>query len=290
MPFHKLQEKFAFSKNRAKRNNVRKKTTDLFGKIKDCPTDSRNCIISQELCVGRSVAVLYDAVFLLYTLVVQRNCAKKQYLYIDTEHIVIYTLCVQQCFWRKTVRRTFCKKEKEVIKRLVKKMDLELYRIRFSIGKCETSDVVVACDFLLERWNRIVRNRRGFFFTFFLGLARELVVEVRGGTCEPYLQLLCFADRKKALAEKEKIRYLAFLSWIRATRAAQIRQPVAVEWIPEEKVDKALDELMLPCVRVIRPNAELEEILDSYQYHRRLCSRSGIVSAKSLERYSEMER
>ncbi len=188
------------------------------------------------------------------------------------------------------MRRTFLRKEKERIKWLAKKMDLELYRIKFSIGKCDVGNVVAACDFLLERWDRIIHNRRGFLFTSFLGLVRELVIEVRGEICEPYLQLLCFADKRNARAEKEKIRYLAFLSWIRTTRAAQISQPVMVEHIPEECMDRILDELMLPCVRVIKPNAELEELLNLYQYHRRLCSRSGIVSVKNLEPRNDMER
>lgn len=188
------------------------------------------------------------------------------------------------------MRKTFLRKEKERIKRLAEKMDLELYRIKFSIGKCDMGNVIAACDFLLERWDKIVHNRRGFLFTSFLGLVRELVIEVRGEICEPYLQLLCFADKRNARAEKEKIRYLAFLSWIRTTRAAQVSRPVVVERIPEECMDTVLDELMLPCVRVTRPNAELEELLNLYQYHRRLCSRSGIVSAKGMERRSDMER
>ncbi len=188
------------------------------------------------------------------------------------------------------MRRTFCRKEKDAIKRLVKKMDLNLYRIRFSIGNCEISDVIDTCDFLLEKWDRIVHNRRGFFFTFFLGLVRELVIEVRGETCKPYLQFLCFADKRKTRSEKEKIRYLAFLSWIKTTRATKILQPVAVEEIPAEHADKVLDELTLPCVRVIKPNAELEELLNSYQYSKRLCSRSGIVSVKNLECHTEIWR
>lgn len=167
---------------------------------------------------------------------------------------------------------------------------MEVYRIRFSLGSCDMGDVIDTCDFLLEKWDRIVHNRRGFFFTFFLGLVRELVIEVRGETCKPYLQLLCFADKSKTRSEKEKIRYLAFLSWIRTTRATRISQPVAMEEIPTKDADKVLDELMLPCVRVIRPNAELEELLNLYQYSRRLCSRSGIVSAKNLERHNEMWR
>lgn len=110
------------------------------------------------------------------------------------------------------MRRTFCKKEKDAIKRLVKKMDLELYRIRFCIGNCEAGDVTAVCDFLLEMWNKIVHNRRGFFFTFFLGLVRELVIEVKGENCVPYLQLLCFAEKKEDADRKgNKILSVSFV-------------------------------------------------------------------------------
>lgn len=213
---------------------------------------------------------------------------QNQYLYIDVRYIVIYNFTYNSVL-EGMVRRTFCKKEKDAIKRLVKKMDLELYRIRFCIGNCEAGDVTAVCDFLLEMWNKIVHNRRGFFFTFFLGLVRELVIEVKGENCVPYLQLLCFAEKKKTRTEKE-IKYLAFLSWIKVTRTAQVSQPTVVEEIPSENVVNVLDELMLPCIRINRPNKELEELLNSYQYHRRLCSRSGIVSVKNLEYYSDLER
>lgn len=73
----KLQEKSAFLGTREKQNKVRKKMTDLFGKIKGCPTNARNFNILQDLRVGRSVAVLYVRGFLLYMPVGQENYTTK---------------------------------------------------------------------------------------------------------------------------------------------------------------------------------------------------------------------
>ena len=54
--------------------------------------------------------------------------------------------------------------------------------------------------------------------------------------------------------------------------------------------DKVLDNLMLPSVRVINPNEEIEELVQTYQYNRQFCSRGGIVSKKNLERNVSLER
>lgn len=53
--------------------------TDLFGKIKECPTNACNSLFKMELRVGQSVIVLYDCNFFLYMLVGQKICAKKCY-------------------------------------------------------------------------------------------------------------------------------------------------------------------------------------------------------------------
>ena len=59
---------------------------------------------------------------------------------------------------------------------------------------------------------------------------------------------------------------------------------IPLEEIPQENYGEVIDELMLPCIRVINSNDELEELLTVYQYNKQLCSRGGIVSNKNLER------
>ena len=59
---------------------------------------------------------------------------------------------------------------------------------------------------------------------------------------------------------------------------------IPLEEVSKEDYGKVLDDLMLPCIRVINQNRELEDLLDMYQYNKQLCSRGGIVSRQNLER------
>ena len=180
--------------------------------------------------------------------------------------------------------KNFRAKEKEEIKRLVKKMNWELYRIRISLGRCSSQNVVEVMDFLLDRWSLISANRLNVFFKWFLGLIRELRVDVRGDVCEPYLQLLCFADKQKFAEERELLNRFVFLAWINLNKMDRIPDGISTEKIKADMIENVLDELLLPCVQILEPNEELEELLDTYQYNKQLCSRSGIVSRKNLER------
>ncbi len=180
--------------------------------------------------------------------------------------------------------KNFKIKEKEKIKRLAKKMDLEVYRIRISLGECSSQNVVEIMDFLLDRWARISANRLNVFFKWFLGLIRELRVDVMGDVCKPYLQLLCFADKRKFAEERKLLQKFVFLAWINLNKMDRIPDGISTEGIEADSLDKTIDELILPWVRIVKANEEIEALLDAYQYNKQLCSRSGIVSRRNLER------
>lgn len=185
--------------------------------------------------------------------------------------------------------KNFRKSEKEKIKRLAKRLGLELYRIRISLGECSEDEAVEILEFLHRTWLRISANRLNVFFKFFSGLIRELLVDVKGDVCEPYLQLLCFADKNKYKEERVALRNFVFMAWININRMDSVPDGIATERIPDDEIGKAIDDLMLPWIRG-DASESLKEFLDAWQYNRQLCSRSGIVSRKSLERQTGMER
>ena len=180
-------------------------------------------------------------------------------------------------------------KEKERIKRIVRMKGLDLYRIKISITECSQDNMLEIAEYMLTMWAKLSHNRaqRSSFFQIFAGLIRELVFEVDGEVCTPILCLLCFADRKKFERERIDLREIALLSWTawtKATRALPLGDPVKVEKIPDDEVMKVLDSLTMPCIKILNPNPEMEETLRMFSYNRHLCSRSGIVSSKALER------
>ncbi|MDE6246200.1 MAG: hypothetical protein K2M50_11165 [Treponemataceae bacterium] len=185
--------------------------------------------------------------------------------------------------------KSFKIREKEKIKRLVKKMDLEVYRIKISLGQCSSQNVVETMDFLLDRWGRISANRLNVFFKWFLGLVRELRVDVMGDVCEPYLLLLCFADKRKFAEERRLLNKFVFLAWINLNKMDRIPDGICTERIEPDRVDCIIDELLLPWVCIAEGNEELEALLEVYQYNKQVCSRSGIVSRRSLEQSISMD-
>lgn len=194
--------------------------------------------------------------------------------------------------------KNFRKKTKLLMKQIVKKKNLKLFKLKIYIGKCSIENVISTCDFLLDLWLKIARNHLNVFFKYFAGYTRELIIEIDGEVCSPYLYFILFAESKK-LPEIEQLRKIAFFSLIRFVPKGNnlltfehgkpeckedIDIAIPVEKIPPEEYEKILDDLMLPCIRVINPNQELEELLDMYQYNKQLCSRGGIMSKKNLER------
>lgn len=181
--------------------------------------------------------------------------------------------------------KNFRKKNKALIKKLVKNRDLKLFTMRIYLGECSKCDVIEICEFLLQNWEKMYHNRYSIFFKWFVGFVRELIVEVDDEVCRPYLYLLLFAGRQNLplLAELKNLAFVSFVKTFRASdRIEALRVPL--EEVAAEDYEKVIDDLLLPCVRVINPNLELEELLDAYQYGKQLCSRGGIVSRKNLER------
>lgn len=181
---------------------------------------------------------------------------------------------------------------------MVKKKRLKLYTMKISLGVCSKSDYETVCDLLLNLWSRINWNR-SVFSRLFAGFTRELIIEVDGEIIRPYLYLILFSNRVN-MPELVNLKNLALFSVFRASKILEAKRSlvyedfnkiiVPLEEVPEQMYDKVLDDLMLPCVRIINPNAETEELLDIYQYDRQLCSRGGIVSKKNLERNVSLER
>ena len=196
------------------------------------------------------------------------------------------------------MNRDFRKKSKNLIKKLVKEKQLKLYTMKISLGICSKDDYGIICDLLLNLWGRINWNR-SVFSRLFAGFTRELIIEIDGEIIRPYLYLIFFCN-KSNMPELVNIKNLALFSVFRASKILESKRKLSFEdfnkiivpldEVPEEEYEKVLDDLMLPCVRVINPNEEAEELLNMYQYNRQLCSRGGIVSKKNLERNVSLER
>lgn len=196
------------------------------------------------------------------------------------------------------MNKDFRKKTKNRIKQLVKEKHLRLYSMRISLGNCSKDDYEIICDLLLSLWGRINWNR-SFFARLFSGFTRELIIEIDGEIIRPYLYFILFANRVN-MPEVMKLKNMALFSVFRASKILESKHNlnfedfnkiiVPLEEIPEEQYEKVLDDLMLPCIRIVNPNVENEELLNMYQYNRQLCSRGGIVSKKNLERNVSLER
>ena len=177
-------------------------------------------------------------------------------------------------------------KTKDKIKLLVKEKDLKLFRMRIYIGECTGDDVIQTCNFLLNMWHKMMKNHLNIFFKWFLGFTRELIVEIDGETCRPYLLLLLFADRNEA-PKLAKLQSWALAAWLRISMVEGFdvtKDIIPLEEIPVSQYDSVIDDLMLPCIRIITHNPDLEEKLFVWQYDKQLCSRGGLISRKNLER------
>ena len=196
------------------------------------------------------------------------------------------------------MNKDFRKKTKNNIKMLVKEKQLKLYTMKISLGICSKTDYETICDLLLDLWHRINWNR-SVFSHWFLGFTRELIIEIDGELIRPYLYFILFASRAN-IPELVKLKNLALFSVFRASKIVESKRKlsfddlnkviVPLEEVPEEHYEKVIDDLMLSCIRVINPNEEIEELVQTYQYNRQLCSRGGIVSKKNLERNVSLER
>lgn len=184
--------------------------------------------------------------------------------------------------------KNFRKKTKSLMKKLVKEKGLKLYTMKIFLGECSKDTVIEMSDFLIGMWLKICRNHFNVFFKWFCGWTRELIIEVDGDICRPYLFFVLFAERMavEKNAGLKKLNYYAFLMWLRISMQRELERNnfAPLEEVPAERYDEVLDDLMLPCIRVIQSNPEVEEILEMYQYNRQLCSRGGIVSRRNLER------
>lgn len=196
------------------------------------------------------------------------------------------------------MNKDFRKKSKNLIKRLVKEKDLKLYTMKISLGECTKTDYEIICDLLLNIWQKINWNR-SVFARLFLGFTRELIIEIDGEIIRPYLYFVLFANKSNGI-EIMKLKNLALFSVFRASKILEAQRNltyedfnkiiVPIEELSENLYDRILDDLLKPCIRVIKPNQEIEELLKMYQYNRQLCSRGGIVSKRNLERNVSLER
>lgn len=192
--------------------------------------------------------------------------------------------------------KNFTKKTKNLIKELVKEKKLKLFKMKISMGECSKDDVITMCDFLLDCWKKMYSNQHSIFFKWFAGFTRELIVEVDGEICTPYLLFILFAN-KTNLPTLSTLKSLAFFGFLKMNKITEKQSfekiyndiLIPLEEIPIEDYNKTIDDLMLPCIRVKNPNYELEVLLEMYQYNKQLCSRGGIVSRKNLERNVSLE-
>ena len=163
--------------------------------------------------------------------------------------------------------------------------------MKISMGECSKDDVISMCDFLLKSWKKMYNNHHSIFFKWFAGFTRELIIEIDGEICRPYLFFILFADRIN-LPTLSELRTLAFFGFLKMNKITEKKSfekiyndiLIPFEEIPKEEYNRILDNLMLPCIRIKNPNPELESLLDMYQYNKQLCSRGGIVSRQNLER------
>lgn len=194
--------------------------------------------------------------------------------------------------------KDFRKKTKNLIKLLVRQNNLKLYTLKISLGECSETDFETICNLLLEIWRKMYVNHTSIFFSHFEGFTRELIIEIDGEVCRPFLFFVLFASNKK-LQLLSKLKNLALFSVFKALKILDSKSVISMkdfdnvivplEEVPEEHYEKVLDDLMKPCIRVINHNEKLEELLEVYQYNRQLCSRGGIVSKRNLERNVSLE-
>lgn len=192
--------------------------------------------------------------------------------------------------------KDFRKRTKNLIKKLVKEKQLKIYKMKISMGECSKLDINLICDYLLDMWRKMYNNHHSIFFKWFAGFTRELIIEIDGEVCRPYLQFLLFADKKNlpSLANLQNLLFFGFLKMNKITEKTSFEKIynnvlIPLEEIKPELYNRVIDDLMLPCIRIIQPNTELEEIIDMYQYNKQLCSRGGIISKKNLERNVSLE-
>lgn len=187
--------------------------------------------------------------------------------------------------------KNFTKKTKNLIKRLVKEKKLKLFKMKIQMGECSKDDVITMCDFLLQCWKKMYNNQHSIFIKWFAGFTRELIIEIDGEICRPYLHFILFAN-KTNLPTLSTLKSLAFFGFLKMNKITEKQSfekiyndiLIPLEEIPIEDYNKTIDDLMLPCIRVKKSNYELEALLELYQYNKQLCSRGGIVSRKNLER------
>ena len=194
--------------------------------------------------------------------------------------------------------KDFRKKTKNLIKLLVRQNELKIYTLKISLGECSETDFESICNLLLEIWRKMYVNHTSIFFSHFEGFTRELIIEIDGEICRPFLFFVLFASSKK-LQLLSKLKNLALFSVFKALKILDSKSVISMkdfdnvivplEVVPEENYEKVLDDLMKPCIRVINHNEKLEELLEVYQYNRQLCSRGGIVSKRNLERNVSLE-
>ena len=194
--------------------------------------------------------------------------------------------------------KDFRKKTKNLIKLLVRQNNLKLYTLKISLGECSETDFETICNLLLEIWRKMYVNHTSIFFSYFEGFTRELIIEIDGEVCRPFLFFVLFASNKK-LQLLSKLKNLALFSVFKALKILDSKSVISMkdfdnvivplEEVPEKHYEKVLDDLMKPCIRVINHNERLEELLEVYQYNRQLCSRGGIVSKRNLERNVSLE-
>lgn len=190
-------------------------------------------------------------------------------------------------------------KTKNRIKKLVREKGLKLFTVKVFLGECSESNFETVCNLLLEIWRKMYINHSSILFSHFAGFTRELIIEIDGDIIRPYLYLILFAS-KSNLPSLTKLHNLALFSAFKALKILELKNNLTVKdfeklIVPLDEVsnvnyNKVLDDLMLPCIRIINPNQEIEELLKMYQYNRQLCSRGGIVSKKNLERNVSYER
>lgn len=192
--------------------------------------------------------------------------------------------------------KNFTKKTKNLIKKLVKEKNLKLYKMKISMGECFKEDIIEMCDFLLECWKKMYNNQHSIFVKWFAGFTRELIIEIDGEICRPYLLFILFGNKTNlpTLATLKKLAFFGFLKTNKITEKRSFEKIyndilIPLEEVAAEDYSRTIDNLMLPCIRIKNPNPDLEALLEMYQYNKQLCSRGGIVSRKNLERNVSLE-
>ena len=193
--------------------------------------------------------------------------------------------------------KDFKKKTKNKIKKLVKQKNLKLYIMKITFGECSKNDYESVCNILLDLWHKMYSRSLLIICKYFAGFTRELIIEIDDEIIKPYLYILLFKDKNAIIPYLKKLKEKAFFSIIKASNIIEREDfekllsilNISFDEVPMEQYDKVLDDLMLPCIRVIKENKELEELIFTYQYNKQLCSRGGIVSRQNLERNVSLE-